>query len=161
MVDGKIVFSAGSTVPVLESSAFILPDAPKDEKPDEPPTSEPAFKTEPDLELFETPSPAPIPRPSPYKPSIQALPGSLFVGDLRLPLLKARLAAKSIPAEFAGQGVLICGPGIFQGDDAKGGSIVAVRKVGEGQVSVEGGIGRVWEEVRREVMGCFARVVAV
>lgn len=104
---------------------------------------------------------APIPLP---------LPSSLFIGDLRLTSLKARLQAlpQPMPAEFAGEGILICGPGVSalmaagtqggEGGGAKAGSIVAVRKVGEGNVVIEGGIGRVYEAVRKEVYACFAQV---
>jgi cleavage and polyadenylation specificity factor subunit 2 len=90
------------------------------------------------------------------------LPSSLFVGDLRLAALKARLAAKSIPAEFAGEGVLICGPGVSleraEGDDLKGGSIVAVRKLAEGSIVLEGSVGKVYFDVRRELYGGLAQV---
>ena len=34
----------------------------------------------------------------------------LFIGDIRLAMLKARLLAINIPSSFAGEGVLVCGP---------------------------------------------------
>ena len=42
--------------------------------------------------------------------TLPPLPPSLWIGDLKLAALKRRLAAASIPAAFAGEGVLVCGP---------------------------------------------------
>lgn len=181
MVDGHIAFSAGSTVPVVEGLNVILP--PREVKPEaeaEQPTAtiteigeakpegpeamgeDVVVKEEPiELEIQEVQAKALI---KPVKAEVKSsfLPGSLFVGDLRLANLKARLSALTppIPAEFAGEGVLICGPGVNKGSSAKGGSVVAVRKLGEGQIVLEGGIGRTYETVRKELYKGFARVVA-
>ena len=92
-----------------------------------------------------------------------ALPASLFVGDLRLAYLKSRLNAQGIPAEFAGEGVLVCGPGVkaqMDGEKVRPGSMVAVRKDGEGEVQVEGSAGRVYWQVRKEVYTSLALVPA-
>ena len=160
MVDGKIAFAAGSTVPTLEAPSVVIPPAQKEVKAEddgEIDTNLTLLKTEPGL------SPSPASRlevkfsKADTMPAI--LPGSLLVGDLRLAILKARLASLSIPAEFAGEGVLVCGPGIHQGSDAKGGSIVSVRKLEEGHIILEGGIGKVYYDVRKELYGGFARVV--
>lgn len=203
-VNGKIVFSAGSTVPTIETTSFPLPPAPQ-EKPDEPePTVEPQTQPEPELKPAEavdapaaadtsasadgeaaaatahvdvkaerrSPSPAPEAdgalmgkkrrRAEPTRSTApMSLPTSLFVGDLRLAALKARLSAKAIPAEFAGEGVLICGPGVAnKAPDAKtsGSTIVAVRKLGEGRIVLEGSLGKVYYEVRRELYGGLAQV---
>ena len=199
MVNGKIAFSAGSTVPTVEALNVKL--APREVKieaeadgqtttvepakieditmedageqaekgenkaPDEAteqaePTQaaeaqdEVVVKTEPQDE------PEAVAAPREDKPSL--LPGSLFVGDLRLGNLKSRLSNLSPPiaAEFAGEGVLICGPGIHQGGAAKGGSVVAVRKLAQGEIVLEGAIGRTYDAVRRELYKGFARVVA-
>lgn len=196
-VNGKIVFSAGSTVPTIETASFPLPPAPQ-EKPDEPdPSVEPQTQPEPELKpadgtdapaaadgeaevtavdvdvKAERQSPTPAPEADgavakkrrrtepPRSTAPMPLPTSLFVGDLRLAALKARLSAKAIPAEFAGEGVLICGPGVAnKAPDAKmsGSTIVAVRKLGEGRIVLEGSLGKVYYEVRRELYGGLAQV---
>jgi len=163
MMDGKIAFSAGSTVPTLEALSVIIPPAQIEVKADEDGDQDmetTIVKTEPGI----SPSPIPELKSIAAKATVEAktvaLPGSLFVGDLRLATLKARLASLSIPAEFAGEGVLICGPGVHQGAEAKGGSIVAVRKLEEGKIVLEGGVGKVYFDVRRELYGGFARVAA-
>ena len=94
--------------------------------------------------------------------SVIQVPSSIFVGDLRLAILKARLGSLDTPilAEFAGEGVLICGPGVSEGSAAKAGSIVAVRKMAEGSIVLEGGIGKTYDDVRRELYKGFAQVVA-
>ncbi|ORY31385.1 beta-lactamase-like protein [Naematelia encephala] len=161
MIDGKIALSAGSTIPVLELANTVLPLPPQDVKPEiepEPETDEIMVKSE------RSPSPSPPPHPSKPEPIAflpKSLPGSLFVGDLRLAQLKSRLASLSIPAEFAGEGVLICGPGINAGDQASAGSIVAVRKLENGRIVLEGAVGKVYGAVRKEVYGGFARVAGV
>jgi cleavage and polyadenylation specificity factor subunit 2 len=91
------------------------------------------------------------------------LPASLFVGDLKLTYLKSRLNSAGIPAEFAGEGVLVCGPGVkaqMEGAKVKAGSMVAVRKMGEGEVTVEGSMGKVYWQVRKEVYTSLALVPA-
>ena len=85
------------------------------------------------------------------------LPSSLFIGDLRLLALKNRLGTLGIPAQFAGEGVLVCGPGVEPG--AKG-SIVAVRKLEEGRVVLEGPVSGTYFAVRRELYGSYAQVAA-
>jgi cleavage and polyadenylation specificity factor subunit 2 len=101
------------------------------------------------------------------------LPTSLFIGDLRLTVLRTRLQnlTPPIPAEFAGSGILICGPGVLalannqegkiegSTEGPKAGSIVAVRK-GEKGVEIEGSVGGVYDLVRKEVYGSFAQVSA-
>lgn len=96
------------------------------------------------------------------------LPSSLFIGDLRLLALKNRLASLSIPAEFAGEGMLVCGPGVLARtrgaatDDKKsGGSIVAVRKLPEGQVILEGNISATYFAVRKELYSSYAQVTTM
>jgi len=161
MIDGKIAFSAGSTVPTLEESSVIIPPAQKEVKAEDEAdgdTDMAVVKTEPGVSPSSPPQQ--ITKPVRTKPKPTPLPGSLFVGDLRLARLKARLASLSIPAEFAGEGVLICGHGIHQGGDAEGGSIVAVRKLEEGRIVLEGGVGKVYFDVRRELYGGFAQVAA-
>ncbi|OCF33419.1 cleavage and polyadenylation specificity factor subunit 2 [Kwoniella heveanensis BCC8398] len=227
MIDGKIAFAPGSTVPVLETSDRVKPlpveaiDSDSNEKkPGEvvemtttgagagagAVTEEPAaqtsaedgggqVKSEPEEPLAATqptevedvnsaiqsePERQPLKPAETVAPSSSAmkttLPTSLFIGTLRLTSLKSRLSnlTPSIPSEFAGEGILLCGPGILalteqnQGDDnddtkkkskSKGG-VVAVKKVGEGGVVLEGTVGRVWDIVRREVQGALARVDA-
>lgn len=180
MVDGRIAFSAGSTVPLVEDVHVKLP--PREIKSDAESAAAPAqiesgeeakagvessddiiVKTEPGTNVVTTngaTSQALV--ATTQAPAKGVLPGSLFVGDLRLANLKNRLSALTPPiaAEFAGEGILICGPGIQKGQQAKGGSVVAVRKLGEGEIVLEGGLGRTYETVRKELYKGFARVVA-
>lgn len=224
MVDGKLAFASGSTVPMLEAMHVELPpavevkeeaeaeaegqekpegdnadetqaaegdvemehkpedaDAEATDKPDgeteaeaeaEPEVVE-EIKEEPDVEVTVEVKTEPSPpmevdlTPAPALNSAPArLPSSLFIGDLRLLHLKNRLASLSIPAEFAGEGMLVCGPGVLArtrgGDDRKaGGAIVAVRKLGEGEVVLEGAISATYFAVRKELYGSYAQVTTV
>ena len=152
MVEGKIAFSAGSTVPTLEASNVVIPQA-QTKVEDDADTDMPLVKLEPGTEPASSKLVA-------TERGHARLPDSLFVGDLRLASLKARLAALAIPAEFAGEGLLVCGPGIHQGKEAKGGSMVAVRKLNEGRIVLEGSVGKVYFDVRRELYSGFAMVTA-
>lgn len=198
MVDGKLAYASGSTVPLLEAPSVELPPmaevkeepeavavaeaeaeagaeaeaekpvevaeaaedvAMEEGKPDvvtdEPATAadeetaadEVAVKEEPEPEVVETEMPV-----GPSGPA--SLPGSLFIGDLRLLALKSRLAGQKIDAQFAGEGVLVCGT------EGKG-SMVVVRKLGEGQVVLEGAVSRTYFAVRRELYGSYAQVTAM
>lgn len=111
------------------------------------------------------------------------LPASLFIGDLRLTVLKDRLAAIGVPSEFAGEGVLVCGPappesfGFVSSSTAPidarkgtkaiaeslsaeaaevGGGKVAVRKTGKGRLVIEGSPGECYYVVRRVIYGLHA-----
>ncbi|WVO19165.1 uncharacterized protein IAS62_000443 [Cryptococcus decagattii] len=150
-VDGKIVLPAGSTIPILETPSLVAPMVKTEAEGDEtdgeskPSAEELAAASTPSISSY-----APLP-----------LPTSTFIGDLRLARLKHRLSLLNppIPAEFAGEGVLVCGPGIAQ--EAQGpASIVSVRKIGEGKIVLEGCIGRVYVEVRKALYGGLARVDA-
>ncbi|BEJ17650.1 hypothetical protein CspHIS471_0610510 [Cutaneotrichosporon sp. HIS471] len=197
MVDGKLAYASGSTVPLLEAPSVELPpmaevkeepeavavavavaeaeaeaEAPievaeaaediamEEGKPDivtdEPATmaneetaaDEAVIKAEPievqlEVEVVE--------KPVPTGPA--ALPGSLFIGDLRLLALKNRLAGQKIDAQFAGEGVLVCG--------SDKGSMVVVRKLGAGQIVLEGAVSRTYFAVRKELYGSYAQVTAM
>lgn len=82
-----------------------------------------------------------------------ALPRSTVIGDLKLTILKSRLAALGVSAEFAGEGVLVC-----NGNSTS--SQVAVKKTGRGQVVLEGSPSQVYYLVRQEVYGLHAVVVS-
>ncbi|KPV72470.1 uncharacterized protein RHOBADRAFT_55930 [Rhodotorula graminis WP1] len=118
---------------------------------------------------------------------LPALKPSLFIGDLRLALLKERLAALHVPSEFTGEGILVCGPappeafgfdfssaavraGIDVRKGAKyvrdalldeamevSGGRCAVRKVGRGRLVVEGAPGETYYVVRRAVYALHAQ----
>ncbi|ORX40182.1 putative cleavage and polyadenylation specificity factor subunit [Kockovaella imperatae] len=174
VIDGNIIFATGSTVPTLEASFVPVPPVVKEVKVEtDTITNEPAAATDGDGEMATVklePEPAPeeaadmeaIQTSSKASLPLLTVPSSIFVGDLRLAILKSRLGslAPPIPAEFAGEGVLICGPGVLQGDAAKAGSIVAVRKLSEGNIVLEGGIGRTYDDVKKELYRGFAQVVA-
>ncbi|GAA6050576.1 hypothetical protein JCM3770_001470 [Rhodotorula araucariae] len=130
----------------------------------------------------------PSPADEPVDPSVfPALKPSLFIGDLRLALLKERLAALKVPSEFTGEGILVCGPappeafgydftaaaaraGIDVRKGAKyvrdalldeameaSGGRVAVRKVGRGRLVLEGAPGETYYVVRRAVYALHAQ----
>ncbi|KAK4705180.1 cleavage and polyadenylation specificity factor subunit 2, partial [Phenoliferia sp. Uapishka_3] len=102
---------------------------------------------------------------------------SLFIGDLRLTVLKERLRALGVPSEFAGEGVLVCGPAppesymtaggrtidvkmgakatAEEAREAAGGK-VAVKKVGRGRLVIEGSPGETYYVVRRVVYSLHA-----
>ncbi|EJD48587.1 hypothetical protein AURDEDRAFT_183466 [Auricularia subglabra TFB-10046 SS5] len=88
---------------------------------------------------------------------VAQLPQSTMIGDLKLTALKARLAAIGIPAEFAGEGVLVCGD-FVRDPDADPNAVVAVRKMGRGKVVIEGGVCDVYYTIRREVYALHAIV---
>ncbi|RXK41628.1 cleavage and polyadenylation specificity factor subunit 2 [Tremella mesenterica] len=178
MVDGKFAFSAGSTVPHLETSNAVIEPAPKLEidpsKDDNTTLPDSTQEVQPvtgqelseDIEMTVKAEPIdPTPQEITQKPTrnVQTavpLPTSLFVGDLRLAVLKNKLASLNIPAEFAGEGVLVCGPGVNTPETAKAGSLVAVRKVGTGEIVLEGTVGKVYFDVRKALYGSFAMVAA-
>lgn len=82
-----------------------------------------------------------------------SLPRSTIIGDLKLTLLKSRLAALGVNAEFAGEGVLVC-------NAPNAPAPVAVRKTGRGQVLLEGSPSPMYYLVRQEVYGLHAIVVS-
>jgi cleavage and polyadenylation specificity factor subunit 2 len=201
MVEGKIAFQMGSTVPTLERADLVLPRKEEEvevkQEPIETKTVEPVQSVELDSKIDEAreteaklgkgetdttetitnstpttvdvtderrPSPPKRPRRTPASRPTHALPSSLFIGDLRLTVLRTRLQALTppMPAEFAGSGILVCGPGVLALADkgvVKAGSIVAVRKGDQG-VEIEGSVGSVYDLVKKEVYGSFAQVSA-
>ncbi|CAH7669574.1 beta-lactamase-like protein [Phakopsora pachyrhizi] len=106
---------------------------------------------------------------------------SIFIGDLRLAELKAYLISLEIPAEFAAEGVLVCGPIklkqtqkimttelIGSSDDLKldederknlVGGTVAVRKSTCGQVLIEGFFSVTFLMIKEAVYNFHARTV--
>lgn len=84
-----------------------------------------------------------------------------MIGELKLTVLKARLAAIGVPAELIGEGVLICGTaaGKMAGSDALEDS-VAVRKTASGKVELEGNASQVYYTVRKEIYNLHALVAA-
>lgn len=98
-----------------------------------------------------------VPRTKFVAPSPVTLPQSTLIGDLRLTALKARLASLGITADFAGEGVLVCGLHAA-GKESGENDVVAVRKLGRGRVEVEGTVGNVYYTVRKELYGLHAQV---
>lgn len=95
----------------------------------------------------------------PYRPR-SSLPQSTIIGDLKLTMLKTRLGTLGISAEFAGEGVLVCGGGAGAGNNGAPEQYVAVKKTGRGQVILEGVPSDVYYAVRQEVYGLHAVVAA-
>lgn len=70
-----------------------------------------------------------------------------FVGDIRLAELRRKLISEGYRAEFRGEGVLLCE------------REVAIRKLENDKVVIEGGVTKVFYEIRRIVDSFLARVV--
>ncbi|SRR6266851_8576205 len=124
-VTGRITTSSSSNVPVLEPTHQASLSA-----------SHPAS----------APGPAGVLGARPT----QRLPHSTMIGELKLTVLKARLAAVGVQAELIGEGVLVC-----QGGDVE---TVAVRKSARGQVELEGTVCEVYYKVRKEIYRLHALV---
>lgn len=81
------------------------------------------------------------------KPAVlKPLTPALFIGDVRLAVLRQRLHAQKFPAVFAGEGVLVCGP--VNSKETAGGQ-VAVRKAKSGELILEGQPGDTYQLVRQ------------
>lgn len=93
--------------------------------------------------------------PARLRPTL--LTQSTIIGDLKLTVLKGRLASLGIIAEFAGEGVLVCGGG---GGDQTAQNLVAVKKTGRGQVVLEGATSDIYYTVRQEIYGLHAVIAA-
>ncbi len=186
-VSGRIASTADSSVPVLDASSrvprvariaagtAIQPEAPSAAPStaamgdaDAMADGAAVVKTEPDaaaaVSSASRPKRALAQRAS--RPALP-LPTSLFIGDLRLLALKAHLGGLGVPAEFAGEGVLMCGRGVpallaaaggAKPAAAAGGDVVAVRKAADGVVWVEGAVNDEYYRVRDAVYGSFAQV---
>ena len=129
--------SGDSSIPTLEAALAV------------PSTSDPAQAA--DTELPSTTLTSKPKALAPRPPS--SLPRSTIIGDLKLTALKSRLATLGVSAEFAGEGVLVC-------NGASADAQVAVKKIGRGQVIVEGAPSQVYYLVRQEVYGLHAVVVS-
>ncbi|KAE8233183.1 hypothetical protein CF326_g1779 [Tilletia indica] len=99
----------------------------------------------------------------------RTLQPTLFIGDLRLSVLKSILARDfRIPSEFAGEGMLVCGTPASTGGRGVSAAAAAaktteqptvtVQKEGEGRVVLEGNVGAAFYAVRRAVFGLHAQV---
>ncbi|KAG6833930.1 hypothetical protein H0H87_007941 [Tephrocybe sp. NHM501043] len=135
-VTGRIVAHANSTIPVLEPTLAI-------------PVSERAVA-----------KPLTKSKVLGARPPVK-LPHSTMIGELKLTVLKARLAAVGVQAELVGEGVLICGVGA-KGQMASEAleETVAVRKTAMGKVEIEGTVSEVYYTVRHEVYNLHALVAA-
>ena len=80
-----------------------------------------------------------------------------MIGDLKLTALKARLAKLDVHTEFAGEGVLLCRK---QADDLATEAVVAVRKLADGKVELEGNVTDVYYTVRRGIYDLHALVAS-
>lgn len=183
-VSGVIHFDPESDLPVLERTALTdaiplssIIAAPKEEGDGEE-TQDDAEATAIAAETTSTPPPS-----SPVENLLPPLKPSLFIGDLRLALLKEKLSLLNVPSEFAGEGVLVCGPappesfGFSSASASKvdprrgakavaeavseeaaeaSGGRVAVKKMGRGRLVIEGSPGETYFVVRRAVYSLHA-----
>lgn len=83
-----------------------------------------------------------------------------MIGELKLTVLKARLAAIGVQAELVGEGVLICGASTRHASSEVQTEAVAVRKTARGRVELEGNVSEVYYLVRREIYDLHALVAA-
>ncbi|CBQ73226.1 conserved hypothetical protein [Sporisorium reilianum SRZ2] len=92
-------------------------------------------------------------------PTAAPVQGTLFIGDLKLNTLKTLLASTPyrLPADFAGEGMLVCAPPSSTG---MGADAVTVQKQGKGRIVIQGNVTRNFGSVRKAVYGLHARVVA-
>lgn len=102
--------------------------------------------------------------------SLPPLNKTLFIGDVRLFALKQQLNKAGIPAAFAGEGVLVCGPVKNTTAEVKGkskkveetdeldtsGGQVAVRKSRAGELALEGSPGDTFYAVRQVLYSVHA-----
>jgi len=126
---GRVTSHPSSTIPVLISASPAAP--------------------------LVTAAPQDLISPQTVRP-VASLPRSTMIGDLKLTILKTRLAALGISAEFAGEGVLVCSSSAE--DDTT--DQVAVRKTGKGQVLVEGSVCDTYYTIRKEIYNLHALVAA-
>lgn len=114
------------------------------------------------------------------KPSetLPPLRPALFIGDLKLTDLRSRLGKMGIPSDFAGAGVLVCGPApldtlkaqtrnvvskqstadmaLDEDDVVVANEIVAVTKAARGELVIEGPLGQTFYAVRQAVYDLHA-----
>ncbi|KAJ1597364.1 hypothetical protein NDA14_005783 [Ustilago hordei] len=93
---------------------------------------------------------------APTIPHATPIPGTLFIGDLKLSTLKSALSSSPfrLPADFAGEGMLVCAPaGSTTGPDA-----VTIQKQSKGRIVIEGNVTKSFRSVREAVYGLHARV---
>lgn len=181
-VSGVLHFDPESDLPVLERTALTdaiplsaIAAAPKEEAEEEEDPEAAAIAAE----TTSTPPPS----SSAVENLLPPLKPSLFIGDLRLALLKEKLSALNVPSEFAGEGVLVCGPappesfGFSSASASKvdprrgakavaeavseealeaAGGRVAVKKTGRGKLVIEGSPGETYFVVRRAVYSLHA-----
>ncbi|KAJ6628813.1 beta-lactamase-like protein [Mycena sp. CBHHK59/15] len=135
-VTGRVVTHASSTIPTLEPVSALAPP------------------------IQSHPTPKAAPRILGSRPTVP-LPHSTMIGELKLTVLKSRLAAIGVPAELIGEGVLMCGTaaGRMTGSDELEDS-VTVRKTASGKVELEGNISQVYYSVRKEIYNLHALVAA-
>lgn len=180
-VSGVVQLDPESDLPVLERGSFVNPNA--QQALPAPETVEELLPQDDSSALVETDKETDSSDPS----LLPALKPSLFIGDLRLALLKERLSVLKIPTEFTGEGVLVCGPappeafdydfatraaekGIDSRKGAKAvrdqlldeameesGGKVAVRKVGRGKLVLDGTPGETYFVVRKAVYALHAQ----
>lgn len=136
-VRGRVVAHPNSTIPVLEPSKAA------------PPPAASLAARQASLQQRKLGS----------RPQV-ALPHSTMIGELKLTVLKSRLAAVGIQAELIGEGVLVCGIGA-KGSDELSEETVAVRKLARGSVELEGNISDVYYTVRKEIYNLHALVAAI
>ena len=87
---------------------------------------------------------------------LQRVPGTLYIGDLKLSRLKSALSREhQMRSDFAGEGVLVCSD--FGGSEQPRRN-VTVTKEGNGRIVIEGNLGMGLSVVRDSVQALYAQV---
>ena len=88
--------------------------------------------------------------------SAHRVPGTLYIGDLKLSALKSLLAREHhMRADFAGEGKLVCGGDIRAPEPRRN---ITVTKEGTGRIVIEGNLGLGLSRVRDSVHALYAQV---
>ncbi len=93
--------------------------------------------------------------PQPVKVDKKTVLPTIFIGDLKLSNLKAHLGRSQVPADFAGEGLLVCG---LKPNRSNQSSAIAVQKEGEGKIVIEGNLGQSFFDVRDHIYGLHAHI---
>ena len=87
---------------------------------------------------------------------LQRVPGTLYIGDLKLSRLKSALSREhQMRSDFAGEGVLVCSD---SGGSEQPRRNVTVTKEGNGRIVIEGNLGMGLSVVRDSVQALYAQV---
>lgn len=171
---GAVAFPEDSSIPSLMSTAASLEDS--STAPVLPSRAKPFFTEDQDA----------MDEDEVDNGTLPPLPPALFIGDVKLATLRQELKVAAIPAAYAGEGVLLCGPldraaraaaaaptksrdpRMLKGkakieatpdveeEENAGDGRVVVRKEGDGRLTIEGPPGETFFAVREAIYALHA-----